>query len=561
MLPALSLSLAAPLKTAQKAYAAKRFDKVISVLEKALVKKQPVQIEREMLELMVQAHFELKNFVRCQENARMLLEKFPTSQVAWGYLAKASMASHDTSNEAIAMYEAIYKENPGKTEYLPVLARHYAETRNYTVEAMNILFTHYQTGGKEPPVILALASGYTQNRSMGNEVITILEEALKIKDQTDFRELLARNYAKAGRYADAARECLKVLGNNINNMGIHVVYTSSMKKLKQPEEAIARYKEFLQRFPGNEQLMEIMAGLKKDLGSSALDDDGLPPIPDELPMPGLPEPGQSSSFSGSDIDIENFIEPPPDGFGLDDSNDIPLPDFLKGGSEEPAKPTIQTMAGLPLKAAASVPRPAPATANTGTDLPTLDPFEESDSLLDEFASELPPELGGTSNAKASVDEFATKNAVKADDLLADFAMDSAQPQKPVSGKPEKNQADSQAKLQQAREKAQRKKWDEVIDLLSPEFASNRNRETGLLLADAWLQKNRPVMAMEIIETLDFDPEIMSENIKDILYRTGLALEHEKKLNEALKMFDMICNVDINYRDAFDRSDKIYSRRG
>lgn len=559
LLPALSFSLADPLTSAKRLFASKKFDKVVTTLEKGLAKKQPVQIEREMFELLVQAHFELKNYVRCQENARILLEKFPTSAVAWSFLAKSSMASHDTSNEAIAMYEAIYKENPGKTEYLPVLARHYAETRAYTVEAMSLLFTYYQTGNKEPPIIIALAEGYVHNRSMGNEVISVLEEALKIKDKIEFRELLARNYAKSGRYSDAARECIKVLSDSINNMGIHVVYTSSMKKLKMLEEAVSQYKEFLHRYPGNEQLLEILAGLKKDAADlSSLDDDGLPTIPDELPMPDLNEAGLPSSvFSGDDIDIDTFIEPPPEGFEMDETTDIPLPDFLRG-SGEPVAPTkkvsVPTMAGLPQK-----------SGKKPVELPTLDPFEESDPLLDEFASDLPEELGGPTekNYSRSIDDFASKNSVNPADLLTDFSSD-IQPAFPAASGPDKGGKagnDSHVKLSQAREKAQRKKWDEVISILSPVFASERNREMGLLLADAWLQKGKAIMAMEIIETLDFDPEIMTDSIKDVLYRTGMALEQEKKLNEALRMFDMICNVDINYRDAFERSDKIYARKG
>ncbi|OGK08433.1 MAG: hypothetical protein A2W80_14735 [Candidatus Riflebacteria bacterium GWC2_50_8] len=561
LVPAIGLSFSDPLKSARYAFEKQKYDKAVSIVEKALLKKQPVQIERELLEILIKTHFELKNYVRCQENARLLLEKFPTNNVAWGHLAKASIACNDTSSEAIAMYETIYKDNPGKTEYLPILAKHYAKTKNYTVEAMGILFTCYQTGSRESDIVLALAHGYVQNRSMGNEVIVVLEEALKLKDLVEFRELLARNYSKASRFSDAARECIKVLNENINNMGIHVVYTSSMKKLKMVDEAVKQYKEFMQRYPGNEQLSEILVGLKKDATDYSGDSDEsfMPEIPDELPMPDLPDTNGDTGLSASDIDIENFVEPPPEGFEMDESTNIPIPDFLK----DTLKP-----------AADDLPQPTtPSKAGAGTskkipELPTLDPFAENDSFLNELADELPEELGGPTGSE-SIDQFAAKNMVSAEDLLASpapepppMASQASSPPPPPgksSGKGASN-AIVQQNLALAREKAQRSKWDEVIELLSPDFASNRDKDTGVLLANALLQKNSPVMAMEILETLDFDPEIMSENIKSILYRTGVALEAAKKYPEALKMYDTICNVDINYKDTFDRSDKLYSRK-
>ncbi len=560
LLPAISLSLSDPLTSSRRLFEGKKYQKAIGIAEKALTKKQPIQIERELLEILVKCHYELKNFVRCQENARLILEKFPGNTVAWGFLAKASMATHDTSNEAIAMYETLYKENPAKTEYLPVLARHYAQTGNNTVEAMNILFTHYQTGGKEPPIILALADGYVQNRSMGNEVITLLEEALKLKDKVDYRELLARNFSKIGKYADAARECIKVLNENINNMGIHVVYTSSMKKQKKTSEAINQYKDFLQRYPGNPQLTEILNGLKKDSDSLSAGDDDLLPIPDELPMPDLPDPGYSSPVG--DIDIENYVEPPPEGFDVNAPLDTPIPEFLKGDEYGtgplPAPAEIPAMAGLPA---------TPAAKKTGSkanlpniDLPTLDPFEESSQLFDDFSVELPEELGGpVMPAPASaINDFSKRNQVRPDDLVPPAGMPAGKPAQEKSG-PGPSQGLVQ-KIVAAQEKVRARKWDEVISLLSPDFASERNKEAGLILANAWLAKNKPLMALEIIETLDFDPELMSETIKEVLYRTGTALESEKKIDEALRMYDLICSVDINFKDAFDRSDKIYSRR-
>jgi hypothetical protein len=115
------------------------------------------------------------------------------------------------------------------------------------------------------------------------------------------------------------------------------------------------------------------------------------------------------------------------------------------------------------------------------------------------------------------------------------------------------------KLSEAREKAKASDWSGVIETLSPVFASERSKDVGILLSQAHLSNNEPILAMEIIETVDFDPELMGEDLKDVLYQIGVALESAKKYTEALKMYDLICNVDINYKDAFDRSDKLYSK--
>lgn len=544
LLPAVTLAFLKAENVAKRSFEKGNYKKAAAMAEKALARKQPVQIEREMLEILVKSHFEMRNFVKCQDFAKEILEKFPGNHVAWGYLAKASIASNDNSSEAIALYENIYRENPGNTEYLPILAKHYAKTRNYTVEAMGILFTYLQTAPEdEPGIPVALAEGYVQNRSMGNEVITILEEALKHQDRTEFRELLARNYAKSGRYADAARECLRVLEDNLNNMGIHVVYSSSMKKLNLLDEAIKQYEMFLQKSPGNAQLTEILTGLKKDAATtssfpSASDDSlGLPAeIPlDDLPAPDLPMPG----LSPEDIDIEGFVEPPPEGFEFDDNASVPLPDFLKDTTP-------------PKKAAPQAPVAKPETiADMALDpgeLPELDPFSGADDLLDEFATDLPEELGGPAKAKPEPD-------------LSAYS-DIPEPVAPAVERLENsNNAESGfAQISKARELSARKKWKEVIEILNPIYASERNREVGLMLANALLESKEPLMAMEIVETLDIDPELMTEPIKEILYRTGLALESNKKFDEALKMYDLICNVDINFKDAFDRSDKIYSQR-
>lgn len=561
LLPALTLAFLKPENLARRAFNKKNYSKATNMVEKALVKKLPIQVEKEMLEIAVKAHFELKNFVKCQDHSKELLEKFPGSSVAWAFLAKASIACNDSSTEAISMYETIYKENPEKSEYLPILAKHYAKTRNYTVEAMGTLFTFYQAGTDDPEIVIALSEGYVQNRSMGNEVITVLEESLKHEDRTEFRELLARNYAKSGRYADASRECLMVLNENLSNMGIHVVYSSSMKKLNMLDEAINQYQAFLQRSPGNEQLLEILSGLKKDSEMSFTKEPTSNDLPEmnnfddgmgfaELPEPDLPPPG----LSPEEIDIEGFVEPPPDGFELPEEG-IPLPDFLK---EENDSESIESPKQIPSPDSIS------DLAMDPTELSELDPFAESDPLFDEFAEELPEELGGP--GKLEEPAFfspppapAMESPMNHDDFSTD-ELPIPQSAPVESSTPSHVASESFEQLSKARELSSKQKWSEVVEILNPIYASERSREVGLLLANALLEKKEPVMAMEIVDTLDIDPEIMGEDIKDILYRTGLMLESGKKYDEALRMYDTICNADINYKDAFDRSDKIYSQK-
>ncbi|GAB4278984.1 MAG: hypothetical protein Kow0029_22570 [Candidatus Rifleibacteriota bacterium] len=555
LVPAITLAFLKPENIAKRAFNKQNYKKAVSMAEKALARKLPVQVEREILEILVKSHFELKNFVRCQDYAKELLGKFPGNTIAWGYLAKASIATNDTSSEAIAMYETIYKENPENTEYLPILAKHYAKTKNYTMEAMDILFTYYQTNPGDLSIVIALAEGYVQNRTMGNEVITILEEALKNEDRTEFRELLARNYAKAGRYADAARECVRVLDENLNNMGIHVVYSSSMKKLNMLDEAIKQYETFLQRSPGNAQLTEILSGLKKDLAASfakEAEENDLPELQEidpgltDLPEPDLPPPG----LSPEEIDIEGFVEPPPDGFELEEEN-IPLPDFLKEDSDKTAKTTDINETSSTKE----------SISDFALDSTELDPFAESDPLLDEFAEDLPEELGGPTKLEES--QMFAPPEIQMDGAEKDSYSDSELPEPfPINSVPNKTKTATNVfeQLSKARELAAKQKWSEVIELLNPIYASERNKEIGILLATAFLEKNEPAMAVEIVDTLDIDPEIMGEDIKDILYRTGKALENAKLYDDALRMYDAICNADINYKDAFDRADKIYTQK-
>ena len=96
-------------------------------------------------------------------------------------------------------------------------------------------------------------------------------------------------------------------------------------------------------------------------------------------------------------------------------------------------------------------------------------------------------------------------------------------------------------------------------MLSPEFASERNKDSGKILVEAWLAKRKPEMALGVIQALDIDPEMMTVDIKDMMYKTAEALEVSKNYKDALKLYDTICNADINFKDAFDRSDRLYTK--
>ena len=524
-----------PVANAQKALDSGNFDKAIKIGEKALVKKQPIQLDRQLREILVQAYFNKANYEKCQFHAKTILKSFPENNIAWGHLAKASIEIQDSSHEAVGMYEKLYQSDPSRKELLPMLAKFYAANKDQSPAAMEILLDYHNINPEDTDVIIALAEGYVKNRTMTEEIIPILNDAIKLKDKLEYRELLARTFSKCGLYEEAARECVTVLNRNINNIGIHVVYTSSMKKLKQIPRAIAQYKEFIQSYPTNNQLIEILDGLKKEDMDNSTPADEVVSIFDSLGMPGMDNEEQPQAPISETDNIN--------------SSSTPIPDFLGGSSK---KNTVSNQAN---------------NASDNHELPdniqTLDPFAENDSLFDGFdTEELPEELGGTGrppvSSSKSLDNLVDGFNQQFPDNLSDVKV-APPPNKSNNSESSGNHIslELQQKIDDAKDLATFKKWDRIIEILSPEFASDRNKEVGMLLVDAWLGNNKPEMALEIIQTLDFDPEMMSEEVKDVMYRTAVALEMNKNYSSALKLYDTICNADINYRDAFDKSDRLY----
>ena len=535
-LPDLALIGGDPLTNAQNAFNAKKYNKAIKYAEKALVKKQPIQRDRQLREVLVQAYYEIKNYEKCQQHAKVILKDFPENSIAWGFLAKASIELEDTSHEAIRTYEELYKSDPSRRELLPLLAHHYVKIKDLSPASMEIFQDYLRDKPDDTEVIVALADSYVNNRTMNEDIIPTLNNAIKLKDKLEYRELLARTFSKCGLYEEAARECVNVLKRSINNVGIHVVYTSSMKKLKQVPKAIAQYKEFVNNNPGNTQLIEILNGLKKEVGDTSTAVDDVPSILDSLGMPGMEDEAEKE---------EAFAPIPP----VAQAPETPVPDFMADAAPKVPENTVSTR----IEGVGNVDLPE--------NIPTLDPFaDENDTLFDGFdTEELPEELGGTTKKAVApsksldnlIEDFNNTSESKYGDELA--AVRNVSP----NSEPVTDTLGLAAKIDEAKDLAVFKKWDRIIEILSPEFASVRNKEAGMLLIDAWLGNNKPEMALEIIQTLDFDPEMMSEEAKDCMYKTAVALEANKNYSQALKLYDVICNADINYKDAFDRSDRLY----
>jgi len=566
ILPSFNILVRDPVAKAQKAFAAKNYQKAVQIAEDFLKRgKQPVQIQRQVLEVLIESHYHLKNFFKCQGYGKELLQLFPDNIVAWTFLAKAYAETNDSSDEAITMYEALYKKNPENKQYLPTLCKYYATHKQYTLESLEIMYAFFQKEPGNKENTLALAEGMVQTKRLSDEVIPVLLEALKAQPKNlDFRELLARNFSKKNQYAEAVKECLQVLDGNINNMGIHVVYTTCMKKLNMLEEAVLQYEEFIRKYPKNVQIVEIVTGLRKELEqanrATLAPSAGLSPFSDDLIVEGIPTPGGSK-----DLGLEGFVEPPPEGFDPN-AGEVPLPDFLK--AERQGQSGQPSAAPAPEMSETTVPAKTPTT-NALEDIPTLDPFAtETAGMGTPFADlDLPPEKPQGVKTPAPAASPAPPEPEVPTEALEHLSGDAdlssevpgSEPPEPV---PERSPSASPqtVDLDECQRKLQQKKGKEVIENLAPVFAGQRSKPVGVLLADAYLQTKQADLAKEILETIDCDWEMMSEDLKDICYRVGVALEEQKKPDEALILYDKICNVDIDFRDTFDRSDRLYSER-
>lgn len=594
-----------PVKVAKEAMNNLNYSKAAEIANNALLNsKLDLSAQKTLYEISIQSNYNLRNFVKCIEMAQSLLKISPENNISYKYIAKSFLATNDTSPNAISYYEKAYKLYNDK-EFLPVLANYYIKKRILNEESLDIIFQYFQTNPKDKSVCQTLADVYTQNKKMGDDVILVLEEAVNLfPEKNEYKELLARNYVKKGMYLEASRICLEILKHDINNTGIHVVYTTCMKKMNLVEEAILQYEEFLQKYPKNQQLYEIIQDLKKESihnkdfqeeyssvdlhtsqkGGFLLSSTENNYEQNEANVATNIEPLEALDINNIEFDINAKSHNPTSDQEIEGltelaipeatNNDIerlPIPEFIKKelenkNDEQSSKynknNSFENKSSNLLASSHN-------DLNTINTIPLLDPF--SDQFEPINIEELKHFKNSSNKLKPSSEKTNEAAAEELTSIFHDSIPDSTQNStKPafsdISSSLPTSSSTSQQTVPQptenlitkAKELIKKRKWQEIIDTLSPIFATKRSLEVGLILAEAYLSQNNPLIAKQIIDSIDFDREIMPEIVKETSYKIALALEQINKIEEALELYDMICNVDINYKDAFERSDRLYT---
>jgi tetratricopeptide (TPR) repeat protein len=82
-------------------------------------------------------------------------------------------------------------------------------------------------------------------------------------------------------------------------------------------------------------------------------------------------------------------------------------------------------------------------------------------------------------------------------------------------------------------------------------------ECQFLLIWSYMKKGLLDMALETLKGTKFDTELMPAELKDLIYKLGGAMEEKGRFNEALEMYNILCKVDIGYKDVFDKFEELH----
>jgi|GEM_PF-6717956 len=89
---------------------------------------------------------------------------------------------------------------------------------------------------------------------------------------------------------------------------------------------------------------------------------------------------------------------------------------------------------------------------------------------------------------------------------------------------------------------------------APQF---RN-ESYKLLVTCYLKKGLLDLAYEQYKLVSYDQEMMPDEVKELTYNLARAFEEKGKFKESLEIYNIICKVDIGYKDVFDKFEELHA---
>lgn len=83
-------------------------------------------------------------------------------------------------------------------------------------------------------------------------------------------------------------------------------------------------------------------------------------------------------------------------------------------------------------------------------------------------------------------------------------------------------------------------------------------ESNKYLVVCYIKKGLLDLGYEQYKLLKYDQEMMPDDMKEITYNLARAFEEKGKFKESLEIYNIICKVDIGYKDVFDKFEELHS---
>lgn len=89
-------------------------------------------------------------------------------------------------------------------------------------------------------------------------------------------------------------------------------------------------------------------------------------------------------------------------------------------------------------------------------------------------------------------------------------------------------------------------------------APQLRNESYKFLVTCYLRKGLLDLAYEQYKLVRYDQEMMPDEVKELTYNLARAFEEKGKFKEALEVYNIICKVDIGYKDVFDKFEELHA---